>query len=768
MKHLFAIASTITLAILVACSGNSDPSPTVTVVSASPQKFLGLLEIRIEGQSNGLNATSSGTASARFINPNSLKGGLKAQSATVYDLNGTSAINDVQFTTRQVSFLDDDSTNERYVFSSFDLINRTTTNFNNLTLYAVNKNGVTLGGSGIAAMNDATGASITSTSVARGFKPIHGIRRGLNELVVNADTADLQLFTPTEVEDSNPLTPDVKQQAVAQGILTSLDSVLEYGFVARNTTGSRVIAPRDSNVSTFCTVVACKGQVTFAYKIPVPSTSVQNRKFRPFAFSLYFVVANETDSLVSQSLEEQTQNTVAGVSSGFPSFSQVRTLSGAGYGMIDDNLKPLCQVKTAVGPDAFMGPVRNTPPPLQGLPDWCFGANGRRGTSLSTVSDVASGVAIQSSDNKIVVTGTSNDNFAVVRYNPDGTLDTTFDGDGKVTTDIGSLTQDVAKDVAIQADGKIVVVGDTVNTAALSDKKFALVRYNTNGSLDSSFDGDGKVVTQIGSSVSGTLTAVKVQSDGKIVVAGYYLYNYTSNYKWIAARYNVNGSLDTSFDTTGYSTLGVGDGDDFLYDLSIQTDGKIILAGSGSISATTNTSRIVVLRLNTNGSNDPGFSAFTAIGSSSRANAVTTQSDGKVVVAGYTSNGGTSDFALVRYNTNGTLDSSFDGDGQVVTSFGSGGSSYANDISIQADGKIIAAGVAPTNSSGGTSIALVRYETDGSRDILFGSLGRKTDRFFASGGVSQAMVLQPDGKIVVAGYGSISSSNDFAVARYNP
>src|SRR5688572_14579550 len=196
------------------------------------------------------------------------------------------------------------------------------------------------------------------------------------------------------------------------------------------------------------------------------------------------------------------------------------------------------------------------PPPGGGNPpapeppgtlDATFGATtGKLTTPLGAGDDKATSVALQP-DGKIVVGGYShnggNKDFAVARYAADGTLDASFDGDGKVTTAIGSADEEILG-LALQSDGKIVAVG--YRTAG-SDNDWALVRYNTDGSLDTTFDGDGGVVTSVLD--LNLVCAVAIQSDGRIVVGGYAA---TGGHNvFSVARYNTDGSLDTSFDGDG-------------------------------------------------------------------------------------------------------------------------------------------------------------------------------------------------------------------------
>ena len=225
-----------------------------------------------------------------------------------------------------------------------------------------------------------------------------------------------------------------------------------------------------------------------------------------------------------------------------------------------------------------------------------------------------------------------------------GDLDTSFDTDGKVTTAIGSGL-DAATSIALQSDGKIVVAGQSVIGG---NDDFAVVRYNTDGSLDTSFGTDGKVTTAIGAG-SDAASSIALQSDGKIVVAGYSVIGGIKNFAVV--RYNTNGSLDTSFGTGGKVTTAIGNGGDIAYSIALQSDGKIVVAGYSLIAEFGDFS---VVRYNTNGSLDTSFGTggkvTTAIGAGNDfANSMALQSDGKIVVVGYYDNGDNLDFVVVRY-----------------------------------------------------------------------------------------------------------------------
>ncbi|MCB1042148.1 MAG: hypothetical protein KDC35_04385 [Acidobacteria bacterium] len=331
-----------------------------------------------------------------------------------------------------------------------------------------------------------------------------------------------------------------------------------------------------------------------------------------------------------------------------------------------------------------------------------------------------------------------------------GDLDVTFDTDGKVTTDFAGNT-DNASAVAIQADGKIVVAGYDSNA-----QEPVLARYNTNGSLDTSFDTDGKVITPITGNQQ--IQAMAIQVDGKIVVAG--LSNTSGSFDFLAIRYNTNGSLDTSFDTDGIVTTDMGSsGSDQAFAIAIQADGKIVLGGFA------NGGDFCVVRYNSNGSLDTSFDtdgiAITDFGGNDQIKGIAIQTDGKIVATGF-SNGAANDIALARYNTNGSLDTSFDTDGRVTTDV-SGGSDQGRSIALQNDGKIVIAGIAP-----GSDIMLARYNTNGSLDTSFDTDGIvTTDINSGSNDQANELIIQTDNKAIVVGLTNANGAQfDFFAARY--
>ncbi len=366
-------------------------------------------------------------------------------------------------------------------------------------------------------------------------------------------------------------------------------------------------------------------------------------------------------------------------------------------------------------------------------------------TSVSGDDSVEGNAMALQSDGKIVAAGALDGDFAMVRYNTDGSLDTTFDTDGITTTNINPESYDFATAMALQSDGKIVVAGE-YRTGGAAGGRLALVRYNTDGSLDTTFDTDGITTTNTAGPfrIYG-VGGVAVQSDDKIVVAA-------GAGDWVVARYSSNGSLDTTFDTDGITTTDIdriGVGTESADAVAVQSDGRIIVAGSSK-------GDFAMVRYNTDGSLDTtfdtdGITTTNTVGSSlgHGARAVAVQSDGKIVAAG-TSDG--DDFVVVRYNIDGSLDTTFDTDGITTTDIGTSSADGAFAVAVQSDGKIVAAGISDGD------FAMVRYNIDGSLDITFDTDGIAT---IDTAATSLSMVqqiyaihdvtVQSDGKIVAFG-----------------
>ena len=397
-------------------------------------------------------------------------------------------------------------------------------------------------------------------------------------------------------------------------------------------------------------------------------------------------------------------------------------------------------------------------------------------TDFGSSDDQGRSIALQA-DGKILVAGSSfksssNYDFALVRYNSDGSLDMSFSGDGMLTTDFGS-SMDYATSLTLQADGKILMAGLRENSRSYFCD-IVLVRYNSNGSLDNSFGGDGKLNTEFGLSYGVFSRDIKVQADGKIMLSGNAI-NGSGNYDFALVRFDNDGSLDTSFGGAGKLITDFGTAlqpwsNDVLYSMELQTDGKILVAGySEKLSSR---AEFALVRYNSDGSLDMSFSGdgmlTTDFGLEVIAFSITVQADGKILLAGTSYNSsGNYDIALARYNSDGSLDTNFGGDGKLITNFGSSVSSVPSSIEQQADGKILVAGYA-YNSSGNYDFALVRYNNDGSLDTSFGGAGLVITAIGPASEFALSMTLQGDGKILLAGQSYNSSGNvDFTLVRYN-
>jgi uncharacterized delta-60 repeat protein len=318
-----------------------------------------------------------------------------------------------------------------------------------------------------------------------------------------------------------------------------------------------------------------------------------------------------------------------------------------------------------------------------------------------------------------------------------GDLDPSFGSGGTVETRIGGTS--FAQGLALQPDGKIVLGGSA------DPGGVAVARFNTDGSLDSGF-GSGGIVT---TGTFGSAYALAIQPDGKILAAGW-----VEGRVFSLVRYDANGGLDTGFGSGGIARGPYGD----AYALAIQPDGKIVVAGTSPDLTTSYVDDFVVVRFDANGVLDAGFGTNgvvrTRIGYSSSASSVAVQPDGMIVLAGSGGESYPGEFALARYTPDGGLDAGFGSSGVLTGPAGTGSA-----VALQPDGKILAAGAV----SG--AMALARYKPDGSPDAAFGSAGAVRTEVGSVAG-AKALALQPDGKIVLAGYGG--GGGVFALARQQP
>jgi uncharacterized delta-60 repeat protein len=405
-----------------------------------------------------------------------------------------------------------------------------------------------------------------------------------------------------------------------------------------------------------------------------------------------------------------------------------------------------------------------------GALDTDFSNDGKVTTDLSARGDFAGAVAVQT-DGKLVVAGsaafdTADPRFALARYNADGTLDTSFGGgDGKVVTNF-TAGEDAVYGVAIQTDGRIVAAGDA--GLRTGNSRFALARYEADGKLDLSFGGgDGKVMTNL-TAGDDPVSSLVLQPTGEIVVAGGAAQN-RANPKVAVARYTAAGRLDRTFgEGNGKVTTDLSGGKDYANAVVLQSDGKIVAAGLAAVSGAG--ASFELIRYNDDGTLDATFSGdgrlrtnFTTRDDSAQGVVVLSNLD--IVAGGIAGSGSTNaKFALARYDADGTLDQSFGGgDGKVTTDV-TGGYDAAWDIVLQPDEKVVVAGEA---SGSGGRFAAARYIPDGTLDPDFGIGGKVTVNFTTRADFAIGLARQPgDGNLVLAGSAGWGGSNPkFAVAR---
>ncbi len=464
------------------------------------------------------------------------------------------------------------------------------------------------------------------------------------------------------------------------------------------------------------------------------------------------------------------------------------------------------------------------PAPARAFPgglDASFGMGGIVTTDFA--GDDAALALVRQADGKLVAAGRSNGagsaDFALCRYDAEGELDPAFGTGGRVLTDFGGnrcvggprnarpcqkhedclggtcgSSDDVAWALALQGDGKVVAAGerracvggehdgercqvdaDCGSPPDVCVADFALARYNADGSVDLTFGSGGRVVTDFGG--DDTAFALAVQPDGKIVVAG--VSNGAGTMDFALARYESDGTLDATFGSGGrvVTDLGGNGGNDEAFALVVQPDGRLVAAGASTAAGSLDFD-FALARYNTDGTLDATFGnsgqVVTDFGpvfvGSDPSNcalpladfhgvdvafALALQPDGKLVAAGVS----TSDFALARYNADGSLDTTFGTCGRVITDF-AGDDAAASALVVQPDGKLVAAGRSSLGNH--PSFSLARYASDGTLDPIFGAGGRVVTEV-GSDAEAFALVLQPDdGHLLVAG----AAGGDFALARY--
>jgi uncharacterized delta-60 repeat protein len=372
-------------------------------------------------------------------------------------------------------------------------------------------------------------------------------------------------------------------------------------------------------------------------------------------------------------------------------------------------------------------------------------------------------VAVQD-DGKIVVLGYSNnsrnEDLLLTRYTAGGDLDRGFGTNGTVLYDGGG--NDRGLGLALQPDGKILATGYTY---AGKQRDVLLLRYEQNGTLDPSFGNGGVVMYSSAGNATDIGFGIAMQADSGIIVVGETA-SLTSQ-DALVLRYTPAGIPDARFGTGGVATYG-GAGMDRAFAVAVEPDGKIVVTGSTVRDAKDD---VLLFRLNAGGMRDTAFGnggavTFSGIGDNpDYGNCVSLQDDGKIVVSGAVSNAGAYDVLLLRYNPDGTPDTAFGTGGAAFS--GGAGDDYGYAHVVQADKKIVVTGFTGTGTS--NDVLLLRFDPSGQPDTGFGTSGRVT--WSSTGNTmdyGQGLALQPDGKIVVTGFSTTPTGEDMLLMRFMP
>jgi uncharacterized delta-60 repeat protein len=409
--------------------------------------------------------------------------------------------------------------------------------------------------------------------------------------------------------------------------------------------------------------------------------------------------------------------------------------------------------------------------------DQTFGQGGKVVTDIGQTNNVPNSVLIQP-DGKIIVIGYSTpaqyqSYISIVRYNNNGTLDNSFGVDGVMETKFSQLAEDATLAGALQSDGKIIAAGYTWNG---NDHDFAMMRLNSDGTRDLTFGSFGIVITDFNNQ-DDKVNHIILQPNGKIILAGYTSDPPNFEIDMALARYDISGTLDDTFGSNGKLTLNIGEVGFWqsVRSVALQTDGKILAAGYTEIYDEVNESldnNFALVRFDTDGSLDSGFGTngivITAVGKDDIGLACVVQPDGRILVLGKSkpSKGGFPDLALVRYSSNGARDNNFGNNGIVLTSFDNT-DDVGNSLVLQLDQKIIAFGYTARNNGSTLDFAMARYHPNGTLDNSFGTNGKVITDISGDWDFGTCAALQSNGKIVVTGYSRANGAYNFALARYN-
>ncbi len=417
--------------------------------------------------------------------------------------------------------------------------------------------------------------------------------------------------------------------------------------------------------------------------------------------------------------------------------------------------------------------------------DSTFSVDGKNTVSFTEFEDICYEMLVQP-DGKILMIGyadygaSQNErDFALVRFLPNGELDDSFGNGGKVLTDFDQ-SHDSGYDAVLQDDGKIIVVGVAETGGPSFPDDIAICRYLENGDLDSSFGVDGKVLEDLDGK-NDIANGIVLLDDGKFLVTGLRMYQNNNEVDGFIARYNSDGTRDLTFNQTGIKNYNVySNAPCYGEHIVVQPDGKIVVSGYTAAINPSQLRNIYVRRFDEDGNadfsfNQVGFQVFDFFEKDDYVRDLVLQPDGKILIGGFTLtsfNPTNFDFIVVRLNPDGTFDNSFSDDGTASYDF-FGRIDVNNSMLVQEDGKILLAGQTQTEEEDFIS-TVARINPDGTRDETFGANGQIFNNFFvgntSTSESATSILFQPDNKIVLGGIARDDSgdNSDFTILRYLP
>jgi uncharacterized delta-60 repeat protein len=423
-----------------------------------------------------------------------------------------------------------------------------------------------------------------------------------------------------------------------------------------------------------------------------------------------------------------------------------------------------------------------------GILDDTFGNNGivvHNNAAGGNSHDGGNSIYVDSTG-KIYVTGASvnssnNQDMVIWRYNSNGSLDNTFGNNGIVVHNnaAGGNSSDYGESIYVDSTGKIYVTGFSVNSS--NNQDMVIWRYNSNGGLDNTFGNNGIVVhnNAAGGNSSDYGESIYVDSTGKIYVTGFSV-NSSNNQDMVIWRYNSNGSLDNTFGNNGivvHNNAAGGNSSDYGESIYVDSTGKIYVTGFSVNSS--NNQDMVIWRYNEEGKLDKAFGEGGIVVHDNAAggkgwdggSSIYVDKEGRIYVTGYSRNSsGNDDMVIWRYNSNGTLDNSFDSDGIVVHNNAAGGNNddVGNSIYVDSTGKIYVTG-SSWNGRYDDDMVIWRYNSNGSLDTSFGNNGIVVHHNAAGGNIydfGKSIYVDSTGKIYVTGWSWNRRNADMVIWKY--